>query len=139
MLNFSLSFVCCLLQNPKDRLSRRQNLVTMPDLGHSSPGSAFLLLLLLFCLFVDIHRSGLPTAMFVTWLVPRETAAISAHVQYNNSAVYCVTLFDSNMYRVRVCLAVACHLHLRQNGRDVLRATAVTQGWNGYRNKSRES
>ena len=35
------------------------------------------------------------------------------------------------------CLAVTCHLHFWQNDRDFLRATAVTRGWNGYRNKSR--
>ena len=33
-------------------------------------------------------------------------------------------------------LAVTCHLHFWQNDRDFLRATAVTRGWNGYRNKS---
>ena len=37
---------------------------------------------------------------------------------------------------VRVCLAVTCHLHFGQNDRDLLRVTAVTRGWNGYRNKS---
>ena len=34
------------------------------------------------------------------------------------------------------CLPVICHLHFWQNDRDRLRATAVTRGWNGYRNKS---
>ena len=35
------------------------------------------------------------------------------------------------------CLAVtSCHLHLWQNDRELLRATAVTRGWNGYGNKS---
>ena len=34
------------------------------------------------------------------------------------------------------CLAVTCHLHFWQNDRDLLRATVVTRGWNGYRNKS---
>ena len=33
-------------------------------------------------------------------------------------------------------LAVTCHLHFWQNDRGLLRATAVTRGWNGYRNKS---
>ena len=35
-----------------------------------------------------------------------------------------------------MCLAVTCHLHCWQNDRDLLRATAVTRGWNGYPNKS---
>ena len=38
--------------------------------------------------------------------------------------------------KVYACLAVTCHLHFWQNDRDFLRATAVTRGWNGYRNKS---
>ena len=33
-------------------------------------------------------------------------------------------------------LAVTCHLHFWQNDRGLLCATAVAQGWNGYRNKS---
>ena len=37
---------------------------------------------------------------------------------------------------VLLFLAVTCHLHFRQNDRDLSRATAVTRGWNGYRNKS---
>ena len=37
---------------------------------------------------------------------------------------------------MHACLAVTCHLHFWQNDRDFLRATVVTRGWNGYRNKS---
>ena len=33
-------------------------------------------------------------------------------------------------------LAVTCHLYFWQNDRDLLRATAATRGWNGYRNES---
>ena len=33
-------------------------------------------------------------------------------------------------------LIVTCHLRFWQNGRGLLRATVVTRGWNGYRNKS---
>ena len=42
----------------------------------------------------------------------------------------------SRIRKVHACLAVTCHLHFWQNDRDFLRATAVTRGWNGYRNKS---
>ena len=38
--------------------------------------------------------------------------------------------------KVYACLAVTCHLYFWQNDRDFLRATVVTRGWNGYRNKS---
>ena len=34
--------------------------------------------------------------------------------------------------RVNACLAVTCHLHFWQNDRDLLRANAVTRGWDGY-------
>ena len=33
-------------------------------------------------------------------------------------------------------VASGCHLRFWQNDRDLLRTTAVTRGWNGYRNKS---
>ena len=42
---------------------------------------------------------------------------------------------QSHIRKVYACLAVACHLHFWQNDRDLLRATAVTRGWNGYQNK----
>ena len=52
----------------------------------------------------------------------------------------CISLqrhfIQSHIGRVYVCLAVTCHLLFWQNDRDLLRATAVTRGWNGYRNKS---
>ena len=47
---------------------------------------------------------------------------------YNHAPVYSITLLVTN--------SVTCHLHLEQNARDLLRATAVTQGWTGYRNRS---
>ena len=56
------------------------------------------------------------------------------------SSVYTIQPYTSLQYhsigRVHVCLAVTCQLHFWQNDRDLLRATAVTRGWNGYRNKS---
>ena len=33
---------------------------------------------------------------------------------------------------VHACSPVICHLHFWQSGWDLLHATAVTQGWNGY-------
>ena len=43
---------------------------------------------------------------------------------------------QSHIRKVHACLAVTCHLHFWQNDLDILRAPAVTRGWNGYRNKS---
>ena len=42
---------------------------------------------------------------------------------------------QNHIRKVHACLVVTRHLPFWQNGRDVLRATAVTRGWNGYRNK----
>ena len=84
--------------------------------------------------FLNIHRSGVLTAL--AWLVPHETAAVSAQVlctTYNHAPCH---FMQSHICKVYACLAVTCHLHFWQNDRDLLRATAVTRGWNGYRNKS---
>ena len=43
---------------------------------------------------------------------------------------------QSHICKVCACLAVTCHLRFWQNDQDLLCATAVTQGWNGYRNRS---
>ena len=45
-------------------------------------------------------------------------------------------LIRSQKRRMHACLAATFKLHFWQNDRDLLHATAVTQGWNGYRNKS---
>ena len=70
-------------------------------------------------------------------LMPHETAAISAQVlctPYNHAPCH---FMQSHIRKAYACLAVTCHLHFRQNDRDLLRATAVTlTGWNGYQNKS---
>ena len=66
--------------------------------------------------------------------------------------VICCRFGASSVYTIQPCtmlqchfiqshivyayLAVTCHLHFWQNDRDLLHATAVTRGWNGYRNKS---
>ena len=84
--------------------------------------------------FLNIHRSGVLTAL--AWLVPHETAAISAQVlctPYNHAPCH---FMQSHIHKVYACLAVTCHLRFWQNDRDLLRATAVTRGWNGYRNQS---
>ena len=54
------------------------------------------------------------------------TAAYSAHSNFIGSRVY-------------ACLGVTCHLHFWQNERGLLRSTAVTQGWNGQRTKSKSA
>ena len=67
--------------------------------------------------------------------MPRETAAVSAPSVYTINHAPC-HFMQSHIRKVHACLAVTCHLHFWQNDRGLLRATAVTRGWNGYRNKS---
>ena len=65
-----------------------------------------------------------------------ETAAVSAQVlctPYNHAPCH---FMQSHIHKVYACLAATCHLHFWQNYRDLLRATAVTLGWNGYPNES---
>ena len=81
--------------------------------------------------FLNIHRSGVLTAL--AWLVPHETAAVSARSVYT---IQPSTMSLHAKRKVYACLAVTCHLHFWQNDRDLLRTTAVTRGWHEYRNKS---
>ena len=53
---------------------------------------------------------------------------------YNHAS--CHFMQNRHIRTVHTYLAVTCHLHFWQNDRDLLRATAVTRGWNGHRNKS---
>ena len=85
-------------------------------------------------MFLNIHRSGVLTTQ--AWLLPHETAAVSALVlctPYNHAPCH---FMQSHIHKVYACLVVICHLHFWQNDWGLLRATAVTRGWNGYRNKS---
>ena len=93
---------------------------------------------------VAVHRAlRISTAAFqrclaVARLVPRGTAAVTAHVlctPYNHAPVYSVNI-RSHMHKIHVCLAVTCHLHFGQNGQDHLSTTAVSRRWNGHRSKS---
>ena len=43
---------------------------------------------------------------------------------------------QNHIRKVHAYLAVTCHPRFGQNDRGLLRATAVTRGWNGYRNES---
>ena len=88
--------------------------------------------------FLNIHRSGVLTAL--AWLVPQESAARESQSRrilctpYNHAPCH---FMQSHICKVYACLAVTCHLRFWQDDWGLLRATAVTRGWNGYRNKSR--
>ena len=61
---------------------------------------------------------------------------LSQHIlctTYNHAPCH---FMQSHIHTVHAYLAVTCHLHFRQNDQDLLHATALTLGWNGYRNES---
>ena len=76
--------------------------------------------------------------LVVTWLVPRGTAAVSARsvhaIQPRTMSRHFMQL-SYILCRMQAYLAVTCHLLSWQNDLDLLRATAVTRGRKGYRNK----
>ena len=86
-------------------------------------------------MFLNIHRSGVLTAL--AWLVPQESAARESQslrvlcTPYNHAPCHFV---QSHIRKVYACLAVTRHLRFWQDDRGLLRATAVTRGWNGYQN-----
>ena len=74
--------------------------------------------------------------------MPREPAPVTAHVVCTPQAapVDCIALLSrANRHRVVCRYLPVTDLHFRQNDRDLLRATAVTRGWNGCRNESQHS
>ena len=87
--------------------------------------------------FLNIHWSGVLTAL--AWLVPQESAARESQsrrilcTSYNRAPCH---FMQSHIHNVHACLVATCHLRFWQDDRGLLRATAVTRGWNGYRNKS---
>ena len=66
-------------------------------------------------------------------LLPSRRVLCTPYCAYNHAPCH---FMQSHIRKVYACLAVTCHLHFWQNDRGLLRATAVTRGWNGYRNKS---
>ena len=89
---------------------------------------------------INIHGNRVVTALFGCCLAGAtcRNAAVSAHVlctPFNHALVYSIISIKATY----VCLAVTCHMHFWQNGRYLVCATAVKQGWNGYRNKGQHS
>ena len=61
---------------------------------------------------------------------------LGAFCLHHSTMHYVTSCKLSHIRKVYACLAVTCHLHFWQNDRGLLRATAVTRRWNGYRNQS---
>ena len=78
--------------------------------------------------------------LLITWPVPCQTSAVSARsVRTIQPCTTSRHFMQSDICRVHACFDVTCYLHFSQSGRDLLRATAATLGWNGYRNKSAQT
>ena len=71
--------------------------------------------------------------------MPHESAAVSARSVYTIQPCTVSLHAKPHTYKVYACLAVTCHLHFWRDDRDLLRATAVTRGWKGYRNESQHT
>ena len=96
--------------------------------------SSFFFFFLFIARNINIHGSGVLVALF---------GCCMAGATWN-----CCRLGVSSVYTIQPCTSLQCHLqgvcvlavtyhmHLWQNDRDFLRATAVTRVWNRYRNNS---
>ena len=92
------------------------------------------LLLPFFIFYFYIHRSGVLTALTYGWChIKLQPSRPFLCTTYNHAPYH---FMQSHIRKVHAWLAATYHLHFWQNDRDLLRATAVTPGWNGYRNKS---
>ena len=84
--------------------------------------------------FWNAHRSVVYLQRWHGWyhmeLLPSRRVLCTP---YNHAPCH---FMQSHIRQVHACLAVTCHLRFLRNDRDLLRATAVTRGWNRYRNKS---
>ena len=96
-----------------------------------------------FLSFFNIHRNGVLGRCWVVlqgWchvkLLPSRRVLSPRSVYTIQPCTMSRHFMRSHIRRVPACLAVTCHLHCRQNDRGLLCATAVTRGWNGYRNES---
>ena len=78
--------------------------------------------------WISIKVVYIQCCLVVTWLVPRETAAVSARSGYTVqpcTIIMSCYFLQSHICRVHACLAGTCHLHFWQNDWDLLCATAV--------------
>ena len=63
----------------------------------------------------------------LAWLVPHETAAVSAQVLCTPYNLALCHFMQSHRRKVHACLAVACHLHFWQNDRSFMCCCAISR------------
>ena len=110
-------------------------------------GSTFILCLCLFFLkstYVRVHQSHFLGQDQSTVAEQAETTVAECFLvscvcaRYPDRFPHCACTATSSSNsdfvesRVYACSYITCHLHFWQNDRDLLRATAVTRGWNGH-------
>ena len=66
------------------------------------------------------------------------TFAADVHGSMRDRAVMPHRIFSGGIVGVYACLGATCYLHFWQNNRDLLLATAVTQGMEQTPNKSQQ-
>ena len=90
--------------------------------------------------FWNIHRSSVLTAsvwLLHGWSHLKPLPSRRMFCVHNKTMHHLQChIIRSHILRMHLCLAVTCYLHFWQNDRDLLGATTVSRGWNGYRNKS---
>ena len=88
--------------------------------------------------WISTQMVYLQSCLVLTWLVPRETAAVLAHFMFTIQPCTSHHSMQNHISKVHACLAVTCHLHFWQNNWNLLHATVVTQEWNRYQNTSQQ-
>ena len=82
--------------------------------------------------FFNTHRNGVLTALFGCYMAGGAWNCCRLGARPMCTIQPCHFIKATQVVRIRVFLAVTCHLHFWQNDRDHLRATAVTRGWNAW-------
>ena len=90
---------------------------------------------------LNIHARGVVAALFGSYMAgaSRNCCHLSTFCVHRTTMHHITSLHANHVPRVHACLAITGHLHFWQNDHDFLHATAVTWGWNRYRNKSTKS
>ena len=87
--------------------------------------------------FLNIHWSGVLTVLLGCYMAGAmwNCCLLGMFCVHHTTKHHVNHFMLSHVRRVNVCLAVTCHLHFTQNGRNLLHSSAVTQGWNRYRDE----
>ena len=114
---FELSCLACLLSCS----CKHYNLVLMYVFSSAINCTYILYLFIIDCFYIALFSAFKQTHCARMWFYIQPCT---------------MSLHESHIRKMYACSAVTCHLHFWQNDQGLLHATAVTRGWNGYRNES---